>query len=146
MHILRSSFSSQLGSFPILFHKGRKLALKMFSHRDFHPRINYRIFFIIQFVFVIFCLFLGLHSWHMEVPRLVVKSEPQLAAYTTATAMKDLSRVYNLHHDSRQLWILNLPSEVREQTHLLMYTSQIHFRCATMGTPTICFKDIPKEK
>ena len=32
-----------------------------------------------------------LHLWHMEVPRLGVKSELQLPAYTTATAMRDLS-------------------------------------------------------
>ena len=29
------------------------------------------------------------HVWHMEVPRLGVKSELQLPAYTTATAMLD---------------------------------------------------------
>ena len=33
--------------------------------------------------------FLGLHLWHMEVPRLGVESELQLPAYTTATAMPD---------------------------------------------------------
>ena len=36
----------------------------------------------------------------MEVPRLGVESEPQLAAYTTATATLDLSHVCNLHHSS----------------------------------------------
>ena len=30
---------------------------------------------------------LGLHLWHMEVPRLWVKSELQRLAYATATAM-----------------------------------------------------------
>ena len=38
----------------------------------------------------------------MEVPRLWVESELQLPAYTTATAMRDLSQVYILHHSSRQ--------------------------------------------
>ena len=33
----------------------------------------------------------------MEVPRLGVKLELQLPAYTTVTAMPDLSRVFNLH-------------------------------------------------
>ena len=33
-----------------------------------------------------FLVFLGLHLWHMKVPRLEVKSELQLPAYTTATA------------------------------------------------------------
>ena len=46
-----------------------------------------------------FCLFvsLGLHLRHMEVPRLVVESEPQLRAYTTATVTPDLSCICDLH-------------------------------------------------
>ena len=36
-----------------------------------------------------FFAFLGLNLWHMEVPRLGVKSELQLLAYTTATATLD---------------------------------------------------------
>ena len=41
------------------------------------------------FIFV----FLGLHPQHMKVPRLGVQSEPQLLAYTTATATGDLSPI-----------------------------------------------------
>ena len=41
--------------------------------------------FSFLFSFFLFC-FLGLHPCHMEVPRLGVKSELQLSAYTTATA------------------------------------------------------------
>ena len=37
------------------------------------------------YLFIIF-FFLGPHLWHMEVPRLGVKSELQLPAYATATA------------------------------------------------------------
>ena len=37
------------------------------------------------------CVFLGPNLRHMEVPRLGVKSELQLPAYTTATAILDLS-------------------------------------------------------
>ena len=48
-----------------------------------------------------FYLFLGPHPWHMEVPRIGVKSEPQLPAYTTATAMWNLSCICDLHHSSR---------------------------------------------
>ena len=36
-----------------------------------------------------FFVFLGLHPRHMEVPRLGLKSELQLLAYTTATATPD---------------------------------------------------------
>ena len=42
---------------------------------------------------VSFLFFLGLHPRHVEVPRLGVKSELQLPAYTTATATADMSRV-----------------------------------------------------
>ena len=58
-------------------------------------------------------VFLGLHLWHMEVPRLGVKSELQLPAYTTATATWDLSHICDLHHRSRQCQILNTLSEAR---------------------------------
>jgi len=43
----------------------------------------------------------------MEVPRLGFKSELLLLAYTTATAMQDLSHVCDLHHSSEQCRILN---------------------------------------
>jgi len=61
----------------------------------------------------------------MEIPRLGVESELQLLACTTATAMPDLSRICNLHHSSRQRWILNPLSEARDQTHILMDTIQV---------------------
>ena len=50
------------------------------------------------FCFVLFCCFLGLHVWHMEVPRLGVELELQLPAYTTATETWDPSRICDLHH------------------------------------------------
>ena len=71
----------------------------------------------------------------MEVPRLGVKLELQLPAYTIATATWDLSRVCDLHHISRQCGILNPLSKARDQTRNLRVSSQICFRCATKGTP-----------
>ena len=62
---------------------------------------------------------------HMEVPRLDAESELQLPAYTTVTTMPDLSRICNLHHSSRQCWILNPLSEARDRTQALMDTSQV---------------------
>ena len=47
----------------------------------------------------------------MEGPRLGVESELLLLAYTRATAMPDLSCVYNLHYSSQQCRILNPLSE-----------------------------------
>ena len=39
--------------------------------------------------------------------------------------MPDLSRVCNLHHSSRQRWVLNPPSKARDPTHILVDTNQI---------------------
>ena len=74
-----------------------------------------------------FFVFSGPYLWHMEVLRLGVELELQLPAYTTATAMPDLSHICNLHHSSRQRWILNPLSEARDQTCVLMDTSQVHY-------------------
>ena len=49
----------------------------------------------------------------MKVPRLGVQLELQLLAYTMATAMQDPSHICDLHHSSRQCWILNPLSEAR---------------------------------
>ena len=45
-------------------------------------------------------LFLGPRLWHSEVPRLGVKSELQLPAYTTITATPDPSHICDLYHSS----------------------------------------------
>ena len=76
------------------------------------------------FLFCFFC-FLGLHPWHMKVPRLGMESELQLLAYTTATATPNLSHICELYHSSRQCQILNPVSEVRDRTHILVDTSQV---------------------
>ena len=77
-----------------------------------------------QYIF----LFLGLHLWHMEVPRLVAELELQLQAYTTATAVWDMSCVCNLHHSSQQHQILNPLNRARDPAHIIMDTSQVCFR------------------
>ena len=64
-----------------------------------------------------FC-FLGLHLRHMEVPRLGVKSELQLPACTTATAMADPS------HRLQLCLILSL-SKAWDRTVVLMVTRLI---------------------
>ena len=72
-----------------------------------------------------FFSFLGLPLRHMEVARLGVKSELQLPVYITATATQDPSHVCNLYHRSWQHWILNLLSEDRDQTCILMDTNWV---------------------
>ena len=76
-----------------------------------------------SFLFV--CLFLGPHPWHMEVPRLEVKSELQPLAYAIATATPDPSHLCELHHSLWQHQILNPLSEVRDWTHILMDVSWV---------------------
>ena len=78
-------------------------------------------------------VFLGLHPQHMEVPRLGVKLELELPAYTTATASPDPSLVYSLHHSSRQHQILNPLSKARDQTHILMDHSQFRYHWGMMA-------------
>ena len=74
----------------------------------------------------IFFAFLGLHPWHVEVPRLGVELELQPPAYATATAMRDPSLVCNLHRSAEQRQILNPLSEARDAAHILMDTSWVH--------------------
>ena len=69
--------------------------------------------------------------WHMEVPRLGVKSKLQLLACTTATAVWDLSCICDLHHSSWQCWT---PDPLRK-AYILMDISWICFCCTTVGTP-----------
>ena len=75
--------------------------------------------------FFLFLYFLGPHPWHMEVPRLGVKSELKLPAYTTATATRDLSCICDLHHRSWQCQIVNPLSKGRDRTRNLMVLSWI---------------------
>ena len=73
----------------------------------------------------------------MEIPRLEVELELQLPTYATATATvpQDPSHICDLYHSSWQCWILNPLSEARDWTCILMDTSQVHYRWATVGTP-----------
>ena len=59
------------------------------------------------------------------------ESELQLLACTPATATWDPSRICDLHHSSQQC---RIPNPLKDQTHILMDTSQFHFCCSTMRT------------
>ena len=50
--------------------------------------------------YFLFFAFLGSNPQHMEVPRLGIKSELQLPAYTIATATQGPSCICNPHHSS----------------------------------------------
>ena len=64
---------------------------------------------------------------------------------TTATATPDPGRICDLHHSSGQCQILNPLSEARDRTYNLKVPSQIHFHCATTGTPSITYLISSKE-
>ena len=92
-----------------------------------------------------FFFFLGPYLQHMEVPRLVVQSEIQLPAYTTATAMHDTSHVCDLHHSSCQCQILYPLSKARDQTCNLMVPSKICFHWKQINNLTFQLKKLEKE-
>ena len=85
----------------------------MCSH--FHLNESHNFFFV----------FLGLHPWHREVSRLGIKSELQLLAYALASAMPELSHIHDLCHSLQEHQILNPLSNARDQTCILLDTSQI---------------------
>ena len=80
------------------------------------------IFYFFIFYFYLFIL-LGLHPQHTKVPRLGVKSELQLLAYTTSTAVPDPSQVGNLLCNLQPRWNLNSLSRARDRTLVLVATS-----------------------
>ena len=94
--------------------------------------LNKSFFFnLFIFIFYIFA-FSGSHLQHMEVPRLGVKSELQLLAYATATAMPNLSCIY----DSCNLGSLNYwaRSGIKPTSSWILVGFLICW--VTMGTPT----------
>ena len=74
---------------------------------------------LFTYFFILF--FLGLHLQHMEVPRLGVKSELKLQAYTTVTAMQDMSHECD-NGSLQQCQILNPLKEARDRTCILTDT------------------------
>ena len=91
---------------------------------------NYFILFILFYLLFRATLIAYGSSW------LGVDLELQLPAYTTVTATWDLGHISDLHRSSQQGQILNPLSEAKDQTCVLMDTSQVHFCCAAMGTLT----------
>ena len=95
------------------------------------------------YFFFLLLLFLGMHPWHMEIPRLGGRTGATAASLHHTHGNTDLSSVGGLHHSSRQRQILHPLSRARDWTRNLMGTSQIRFRCATMGTPSKCLLLLP---
>ena len=77
------------------------------------------IFHSCLFIYLSLIYFLGLHSWHMEVPRLGVES-----SYSCQPTPQP-----------QQCWIFNPLNKARDRTCILMDHSWIHWHCTTVGTP-----------
>ena len=92
--------------------------------------------------FYLLIFFLGPRLRHMEVPRLGIKSEMQLQAYTTARAAGDPSHSFNLSCSLQQRQILNPLRETRDRTHILMGSSQILNLLSHSGNHTYILKFI----
>ena len=77
----------------------------------------------------------------MDIPRLGVKSELQMRAYTTATATAtwDPNLICNLHHSSRQHQIQNPLNETRDRTGILMGPRQVHQPLSHKGNSRMFF-------
>ena len=87
---------------------------------------------------ILFCLFFRAAPVAYGRFQAKVEWELQLLAYTTATAMPDLSHIWD--RDSlRQSQILNPLREARDWTHVLMDPSWVHYHWATRGTPALAF-------
>ena len=91
-------------------------------------------FYLCYFISFIFLYFLGLHPWHMEVPRQGFELELWRLAYTTATP--DLSCVCEPHHSVQQCWIFNPLSDARDWTCILTDTSWVLNCWVTVRTST----------
>ena len=64
-----------------------------------------------------------------------VQSEPQLLAYTTATATPDPGPICGLHCSSQQHQILSPLNEARDRTRILMDTSRVLNPLSHSGNP-----------
>ena len=82
--------------------------------------------------------FLGPHLWLMDVPRLGVKSELQLLAYTTPRQCW-IQAASDLLYSSQQHWIPKPLYRARDWTHILMDTGWFCYPWATVRTPWFAF-------
>ena len=87
------------------------------------PGLHYLVLLLLNYYYYYF-VFLGPHPQHMEVPRLGVESERQLQAHTPAHSNARGHLICDLPHSLQRWRILNPLSEAKDQTHILMETSQ----------------------
>ena len=88
-----------------------------YLYRQIHVKMN-----LLQYHFFFFCLF-------RATPRAYGSSQARgsIGAAAAGLCTTVPNHIYDLHCSSPQCRILNLLSEARDQTHILMDTSQIRF-------------------
>ena len=129
-----------LSIFHVIFGHLPSLEKCLFSYLPF---FSFCFGFLLFFLFGGFCLFVCLFlvflpfAFSRTAPTAYGGSQARNiiipGAYARATAMPDPSRVYDLHHSSRQRQILNPLSKAKDQTRNLLVPSWICFCCTTMG-------------
>ena len=85
--------------------------------------------------FFSFFFLLQTKQWNRDVPRLGVESEVYLPKHKTKGGRPGASHICEPHHSSWPRQTLNPLSEGRDETCVLLDTSQIHFHWAMTGTP-----------
>ena len=88
--------------------------------------LEFQPLFSFSFFFFFFCLFAISLAAPVAYGDSQARGRIGAVAYSRATATRDPSRVFNLHHSSRPRQIVNPLSKVRDRTHNLMVLSRIH--------------------
>ena len=99
--------------------------ISLFSSKFVSDFFSFFCLFVCLFVFVFFAI-----SWAAPVAYRGSQARGPIRAvaaglHTTATATLDPSRIFDLHHSSRQCQILNPLSKARDRTRNLLVPSQI---------------------
>ena len=84
---------------------------------------------------IFFFVFLGPHPWHIELPKLGVKSTVAAGLNHSYGNSSSEPCICNLHHSWWQRQILTPLSKARDHTCTLTDASQICFHWATTGSP-----------
>ena len=85
--------------------------------------------------------FLGLHLWHIEVPRPGVESELQLPDDAPATSTLDPSHIYHLGCSLWQCEILNPLGKARNRTRILTVLNQLNHNGNSLSFPLNMYLD-----